>query len=183
MLVIVTGPDKAGKTTLCTHLAKALNMNYIKCVRPKNHEQLVGTVFHLINNPPKESTIIDRWYYPEDLIYEPIMSGNVSELVSYQGVIEHSLKKLGVLYLYVYANEPTLRKRWELVGDEYLTPDRLPYLLKEYHNFYNGTSLSMIPIDTTDMTPEDTFRRAASCISSWTIQRYVEQNPSLRGTD
>lgn len=160
MLVILEGPDGGGKSTLCRMLVEQYGAKTEKFVRHPDPEEMrrsvVSTMLRLAKNPPKKLTVYDRWYYPSDVVNEPVYTGNESILAGemLSGSIEKALNHLGAVLVYVYASKEVLKRRYESRGDEYVNREDIMWLADEYERFMNRTTLRVIRVDTSECSPQ-----------------------------
>lgn len=168
MIVIITGPDLTGKSTLAKNLAKQLPAQYYHATRCKDAAQLNIIIDRDLKKAEvlTELQIWDRWNYPEDLIYEPLMTGNQSVLTSRVTEIESRLKQANVLVILLTANLRTLRKRYQLRGDTYINEVQLEGIRHCYQLFKSATELPVYEIDTGAFNEEQTLDLALVAINS-----------------
>lgn len=76
-MIIVEGPDNAGKTTLCNKLSKDLGLTVVHSERPKPGSNPVN---HSINQiAPWGNIILDRCYAISEYVYGRIVRNRVSQ--------------------------------------------------------------------------------------------------------
>ena len=133
MLVVLEGPEKAGKTTLGMKLFDSFQgkKSYIHHVAGDSTIKNVDAELDMIGNKAIEHlTVVDRWWLSE-LVYGPLM-GRESTLKLCSGEAHYRWGKkaahLGRSFV-VWAPEATLTKRRE--------PDDLPVTpAQELHQYY-----------------------------------------------
>jgi len=162
MFVIVTGPDRAGKTTLVSKLQEQIYFNIIhKGVAPKTdteaNEVLWDILVFRLKNMDK-SFLCDRLNYPDDLIYSPIVTGTNNSLMERdQAAIERVLKQIDPFFVYVTCDIDTLSQRWlELGEDPYVSWEQTVAIHALYEHFFANTEYPYIRIDTSIHDSYDT---------------------------
>ena len=149
MWLIVTGPDKSGKTTLCRALSDIYQVPVRKCTYAIDHRNLRQITAEHLCLYETEKTLWDRWHYPEDIIYGAVVEHRPSVLAFHQHAIESMLHKVGAVFLYLHVNREVLVERYEQSGDEYLTVEQLLLVYDWYREFMHRTSLRVININAT----------------------------------
>lgn len=161
MRIIVEGPDGAGKTTLIAALAQRLDLKVVrhshadfkrlaKVVGCDPGELLRRHIEEILedNITLADGYIHDRWYYPSDVIYCPIVEGHTSPIAPYAAGIEAKLKELQVLVIYVRADVATLQSRLAARGDDYVQAQQLEQILAAYELFVDNTEIPFVQVGT-----------------------------------
>lgn len=141
MLIIVEGPDGAGKTTFVESLQRELAHNprgaediiTLHCGPPSDHVYAEYTKNHLHGYSPMQLThvVCDRWHWGE-LIYGPMLRGE-SKLDRHGfDRVEHYLARRGAVVAFLTEKAQILARRVEERGDELVKVDQLPYLVAAY---------------------------------------------------
>lgn len=100
-IIVLEGPDGAGKTTLARALQEYLGARYIHLTyRWKDkmhlyHGAAIRLCAHLAQNQP---VILDRWW-PSEIIYADAYRGG-SKFAKYHLLLEHIASNLGVVYVF-----------------------------------------------------------------------------------
>ena len=172
MIVIVTGPDRAGKTTLVNNLRNWVNFDvYYKGVAPKSHADADDALWELLMDKLQNSTqrfLCDRLPYPDDLIYSPIVVGSPNPFITQAlPVVERVLRSMSPFFIHVTCPLPTLRQRWKDLGeDSYVTLEQNEAIWSDYHAFFKNTSFPHTRIDTYLYSPDECAYNAFKAISN-----------------
>lgn len=121
MIIIIEGPDGAGKTMLANKLADQTGYALIHRTQPKNDEdkkRMMDEYLDVINSG--KNCIFDRSWYSE-MVYGPIMRD--ASVITYPQMYELELKlaKRGALIIYCTASKSALWKRCTSRGEDYIT--------------------------------------------------------------
>ncbi len=164
MVVVVVGPDGAGKTTVVEHVVDILSLQYRKASAPKNQGELFEKINSFLNEKEFEQKgkhlVWDRWYYPDDIVYLPVVQKKKSLLPTYAKIIENRLARFRTVFLYVCADLEVLEARYDRDGDWYIAKDHLKDILQNYEDFFATTTLPYFRLDTTEVDKSVTKRRA-----------------------
>lgn len=161
MLVIVTGPDRAGKTTLIDYLTKSINFDYFhKGLAPADKYEAEASLWSflrtVINNPHKRY-LCDRLNFPDDIIYRPVIENETSGIIhEKQHEITEVLCHMKAFFVYVTADLKTLTQRWNVLGDDsYVTLKQNEVIWAKYELFFATTKIPHVRIDTSLLTPQE----------------------------
>jgi GTPase SAR1 family protein len=170
-MIIVIGPDKAGKTTLVQKL-KHFGYETRKAVRIEDRKQMAEAINNLLNTTgDTENLVLDRWYYPDECIYEPVIKGTPHRLVGLESSIEKALNRMHTLLLYVTASEEVLTRRFEADGgDPYVSANNLGDILNAYEEFLSQTTLPFKIIDTSNIDPSQVLAKAMTIIANFQLR-------------
>lgn len=129
MLYIFIGPDGSGKTTLAKKVTEKGNMEYYKFSNKEDNKdwlavQMLNRVKH---DETGKSFVFDRFYYPDNLIYNNV-KGIEHEEEWLQTI--NILSNMEVTWVYVTALDFKLEERISDRGDDYINTDEL-YDIKE----------------------------------------------------
>ena len=134
MLIIITGCDRTGKSTLCNQLMKLIaDAKYTHFSVPASKEEAKQSYFQFINDiDPKQTYIIDRFYECES-VYAPIYR---QYDLDYSREIEQYIRnKDRVLYLYLQSDIDVIRERIKKDGEDYVQNDDLEKVISNYQLF------------------------------------------------
>jgi thymidylate kinase len=138
MIIVLEGPDGAGKTTLATKLVASTGWRLKHYSAPQSDEeaaQMKG--MYLQDMRMCRNAIFDRSWY-SDMAYGPVMRGKavISAVDMYE--LERALMKQGGLVVYCTAPVPKLWQRCKLRGETYLTEEQqLQAIVDNYNNVFN----------------------------------------------
>jgi deoxyadenosine/deoxycytidine kinase len=175
MQVIIEGPDGAGKTSISLLVAEALAATRIKATvlhddlltRDVAYEELKAMYYSPL------ITIYDRWYYPSDTIYNPIVADKPSAFSPTEIVkIENNLNRVGALVIIVTADISILTERVGARGDDYIQSHHIPDIYHGYQDFIEYTTLPYVVVDTTDITVVDAVLIILKQIHAFYYERF-----------
>ena len=176
MIIILSGIDKVGKTTLARQISKETGLPYVKFNPPKSlkvidpllwsrdvvifHRTLLEYFEKLVLSREKVGVIFDR-FYPDEIVYSKIFRG--LELKDIYRDIDERFAKLNTILLYLlHPDFIELKRRWETETKVSFEKTRL--LIHEFEQFYQFTSLKKFRIS--GKTPLESFRAAKSVIDN-----------------
>jgi thymidylate kinase len=105
-IIVLEGPDGAGKTTLARELQEQLGARYIHLTyrfRDKMHvyhSAALKLAYHLSKTQP---VIIDRWW-PSEIVYADAYRGG-SKFTKYYFLLEHLASEMGLTYIFCLPND------------------------------------------------------------------------------
>lgn len=99
-------------------------------------------------------TVLDRWYYPSDIVNEIIYTGNESVLEHDRIRIEDKLLELDTHLVYVTAPLDIIHKRYLVRGDEFVGFEQIEKVYHLYEEFMKVTKLPVITLFTNLSTPQ-----------------------------
>lgn len=154
--VIIDGPDNGGKSTLAAKLRECVTGEHHKAITLQDDVLTFNTVVDYLAHIQEHQEIViwDRWYYPTDIIYNPVLVNRHSPLAPHVKFIEAFLNASNTLLLHVTANEEDLHARFEQRGDEFITAAMYSAILRNYGTFIKSTTL---PVQTINTSHHDEF--------------------------
>jgi hypothetical protein len=155
MIIVLEGPDGAGKTTL----AQRLVTEYVaarwsvRLLRKGPIKQDVFTEYlrpldDLIGKPSNTVWILDRWHVGE-LIYGPLLRGRSQLTLRQAAYIEMVMQSFGCAFLHVSQPTSVLQERWDLRPDGLIKREWLVEVNAKYdtyvwtHHHWNSLSDSV----------------------------------------
>src|SRR5687768_14928645 len=124
MIIVLEGPDKAGKTSFAQRLVTDLATanQHVRLLRRGPIQNDVFTEYlrpldDLINKPADTVYVLDRWHVGE-LIYGPLLRGRSELTIRQANYIEMVLQSLGCAFIHVSQNRLILEDRWDQQPDD-----------------------------------------------------------------
>lgn len=172
MTIIVVGSDLVGKTTLMTGLKQVYpNAKFHKALRQMTRPLLVQAIandtYEMCRNKMQGLVIWDRWYYPDELLYEPLLNKQVSRIDPiFSETIQEALQASHTLIVLLEADVELLKKRFYARGDDYITVDQLLAIRQWYQQFKTITHVPLYTVDVTKMTAEQVLQNVTAAIAN-----------------
>lgn len=121
MIIIIEGPDGAGKTTLANQLSRQTKYDIVHRSQPKTDDEkkhMMSEYVAVIKS--SKNIILDRCWYSE-MVYGPIMRD--ASVISYPEMyeLEKLLAKAGAIVIYATAPKAALWQRCQKRGEDYIT--------------------------------------------------------------
>lgn len=134
MIIILEGPDGAGKTMLAEKIRRQTGYNLVHRVQPKSEEdktRMMDEYEQVIKSG--KNCILDRCWYSE-MVYGPVMRD--ASVITYPQMyqLEKHLASVGAIIIHCTAALNTLWKRCLSRGEDYIV-DRGTYE-KIYYGYY-----------------------------------------------
>lgn len=173
MILIVDGPDLAGKSTIINEIRKITGCSIYKGrnVKLDQMEETIDLTSKMLYHESvklEKTWVCDRYYYPCDVVYSD-MFGRESKLRKgpiLQPVIQR-LQKAETGVVIISANLQTLCSRYKKLGDYYIEFDQLAALKSAYENWATQHEFEPFP---TLLLFSDAFatpEAAAKAIIEW----------------
>ena len=147
MIIIIEGPDGAGKTTLMKRMAEQTGYPTRSFSYPRSKEEKDG-MFDMYVNAIKsvDNLIMDRSWY-SDMVYAPIMRQEHSPInIMKMNDLEDILAVRGALIIHCTDDVPVLWQRCNLRGEDYVSSVRQLHDIKfGYEDLFHVTP-HIIPV-------------------------------------
>jgi hypothetical protein len=124
-VVILEGPDGAGKTTLATHLEQEHGFHYIHTGKPSGNGSLLVEYCLILDEARRsgEKIVIDRLHVGES-VYGPLMRG--TDLITSEGqdIIQRFINAMGAVEVFCLPPYEVCERNWaerHFQGREYVT--------------------------------------------------------------
>lgn len=159
MLIILEGPDLAGKTTLARRLEMYLSAKYgdhtIRVLHrgPPIQHPLDEYVTPLIHYRPgnRKHVICDRWHVGE-VVYSGILNRATKMTPAVYRYVEAFLKARGAVVVHVNSDVATLNTRYDERGDDRQSLDTIIHASGVYRGFMNvGVKLTKVESNLVDV--------------------------------
>lgn len=120
MIIIIEGPDGAGKTTLANKLSEQTGYPILHRTKPKSEEEkqvMMGEYLQIVKTG--RNVIFDRCWYSE-MVYGPVMRDR--SVIDYPQMyaLEKRLAKQGALIIYCTDSVAALWMRSQKRGESYV---------------------------------------------------------------
>ena len=113
MIVLIEGPDGAGKTTLAKQIVKLTGATYLHADKPTRHPLVEYTA----GIEPGTDYVLDRWHLGEE-VYGPIHRGQSGLSPEQFIAVEQFLDELGAVVIYCSGSLATLMTRVSKRGEK-----------------------------------------------------------------
>ena len=176
MILILDGPDGAGKTIFARSLAYIFNLDYVKAYRIADETERQYRVLEdmkMIDEGVIKNVVYDRYYYPSDLVYEPTFHKRESILRQHKEYIEKTFRENDVIFVYCTAAPSKLRERFKKTPQDDLDSEHLEHVSKLYEEFIKEATVTVIVMDTTKGAIDDNIRTLAARIVNTKINKLV----------
>lgn len=155
MVIIVTGIDCSGKTTLIEQLSKRMNYEVVRgssfqLTANKTNDELFKTFLELTK---LENVIFDRFSFC-NFVYAPLYEDYSQLTIEQIRLIEQNLPK-GSRIIYLTADKETIIERFNTRGEEYVSEDKIDAILKGYEEVLENTTLQIDKFNTTYMSTDE----------------------------
>jgi uracil-DNA glycosylase len=177
--IILTGVDKAGKSTLARELSKKLYMPIVNRLQPK--ENIFIECIDFLKES-KQPFIIDRFHIDEE-VYGPIKrSGSRFDFRQYK-IIELAMLSLNTINIVCEDDEDEIKHRFAKNHEEFLTTDEAEAVLDGYQrevkksilkwkHYRIGDSIADIAEELSKTVTQDDIRRHYLFYEYGTIGNY-----------
>lgn len=164
MMIIVIGPDKSGKSTLVDLLAKHYGWETYHGLYIKEPLVMTQRVMNGISLFSTVNIICDRFQYPEDLIYAPVIEGKVSVFEAHRKAMDTLLVDTNAFIIYCDTPSIIIDRRYRsLGGDDYVPVEKIEEIQQRYKKYLRYTRVRHASIDCSQ-TPQACFKRAIRLI-------------------
>lgn len=123
MIILIEGPDGAGKTTLAEKLSKQTGYVLLHRSYPKTAEEMANMMQEYMQVIKSgKNCIIDRCWYSE-MVYGPIMRNETN--ISYPDMyeLERAVARVGGIVIYCTGNRKVLWQRCTERGEDYVVDE------------------------------------------------------------
>ncbi len=183
MFIVLDGPDCGGKTSLAKGLGAVLGIPVHKLVAPRNQGELLTDIKELLLDLVPTPCIFDRWRYPTDKLYSPIVEGRTSISEEYEEPILEAFKRNNVFLVYVYASPTILLARYnryslEERAEDYIKGEQLLTIAESYQKEMQrlrGLGVPVLFVDTSYLAPEEALRYVSLEIVNHYLDQYVKE--------
>jgi len=171
MVIILSGPDKTGKSSIAKGIRDHFDAVYLKCSKmPRDRtEFLVERYLNMFKDNPEHMFVCDRFNFVDDQIYEPVMEERPT-VFSEEGkcYYKRELNKIPTLVILTDARIEVIQQRYKDMGGDWYVPfDKIQAIRKGYQQVSKSLGLPVRWIDSSDVTIEENIGEAVGYIGSW----------------
>lgn len=142
MKYIVIGPDGSGKTTYCKKFSEKYSFKYIKCSNLEDNK--IERSLELLSTG--EDIIFDRFYYPDEPIYQALKRGsNEIDMSGWEEVV-NEIKRLNITLLYLDQPLDVLKSRLGSRGDDFVSVSELGKIKELYETWIANCDVPVIRV-------------------------------------
>lgn len=163
--ILIEGHELAGKSTIAQMLSEKYRIMREKHIKPNSQSEIEESLDEMLrdlNSSAGGMALVDRFYYPSDMIYSPIYDGESSSINIDKGEIILGHDNLTLVIL--QADEDSIVERYNERGDEALNVEQCVDSLHRYRTFLSATDASFIKINTNNDKVEDTFKKVEEAL-------------------
>jgi len=170
MIFLIEGVDKTGKTTLTTALAEAFpDLERRKhSTMHSSYDALMASQRILAGISTNKNYLFDRFYYPADLIYGPIVGGYEHShwvMNKYHADIMPMLQENDVHVILCVCDNKILAERFVREAEEYATVEQITAIQDSYLQWFNKIPRGKrIVLDSSLYAPAEMFDIAKAYI-------------------
>lgn len=135
-VIIIEGPDGAGKTGYAKFLASITGYQYKHFSNPKSQaekDNMFKMYAELLTSG--EKLIVDRAWY-SDMVYGPIFRGEATITQSQCDALEVLLEAIGGVVIYLTAPLQVCKERAFSRGEDYVSEDKYDAVWQEYERMF-----------------------------------------------
>jgi len=145
-MIIFTGVDATGKSTISSRMQKHLNWDLIHFDKVHSLEESKHINYKFLEEV-NENILVDR-YYMEEIVYAPIYRGYSANYVA--DLEEKLLEKFDVAIVYTTADTKVIEERFRTRGEDSTKASDIDTLKENYINFLDKSLIkTVIKVDTT----------------------------------
>lgn len=174
MIILFEGVDKTGKTTISTKLAEAMGFQYRKHSTMKSSVDAMQAAQKVLSDITTHKTyVFDRFYFPCDLIYGPIV-GNYQHspfiMSMYKGMVVPIMLEHDVIFVHCTASDEALAERFIRDEEEYASVGQIQAIASEYRSFAKmGPFTKVITLDSTNTPTEELYEQLVKQLTAWGV--------------
>ena len=145
MLIIISGCDRTGKSTIAQQLADKLNAVYTHFSYPSSKEEAKQEYYNFIETISLNKMYICDRFYEGEYVYAPIYR---DYQLDYSHEIERKIKDTtSALFIYVRADLHVIQDRIKSCGEDYVKDEDIIRVINNYDLFINQLMLPYIILD------------------------------------
>ena len=164
MIIIVEGPDRAGKSGIVNELYSCIDTVRVKAVKRQAKATLLATKMHLdlFELNKDRDFLCDRLNITSERVYAPLIDQKPIIYTDEQiKRVERRLNKLNAFIIMVKARKEVIMRRYRTMGeDDYVPKDKIRGALRAYESLAEKTSLPVRWVDTSKGTAKHNVPQA-----------------------
>lgn len=146
-MVIFTGVDATGKSTISNRIQKHLGWNLIHFDKVKSLKEGKKINYKFLEETT-ENILVDR-YYIEEVVYASVYRNYTADYI--KDLEEKLLDKFEVIIIYTTAKTEIIKERFKTRGEDTTKASDIDTLKEKYEEFLSNTLIEkIIKIDTTN---------------------------------
>jgi thymidylate kinase len=141
-MIVIEGPDCAGKSTLVDHIRKHSKIGLVKPFYPKQNQ-----LSYYIHSPAYYANFYLERYYISELVYPEFKPGRAKMEPWHQYLIEAGLMPFAPVILYVRPTKETILENMKRRGDDYVNLDEVDLMIETYDKVVKRSYLPRFAFD------------------------------------
>lgn len=175
MIILFDGVDKTGKTTLSTMLHKYNGYEYRKhSTMHSAVDALMASTKVLKDITSHKTYIFDRFYFPSDAVYGPIVGGyELSPFVrrGYSDYVIPLLREHHAVFIHCTASDEVLAERFIREKEEYASVKQIQAIAAEYRKIAESNVFdNVITLDSTNDAPGELYEQLITQLAKWGVR-------------
>lgn len=144
-MVIFTGVDATGKSTISSRIQKYFGWNLVHFDKVNTLEEGENINYKFLSDI-NENIIVDR-YYMEEVVYAPIYRGYAANYI--EDLEKKLMEKFNVIIIYTTASTEIIKERFRTRGEDTTRASDIDILKENYNKFLSNTLIrNVVKIDT-----------------------------------
>ena len=167
MVVILAGCDGTGKSTCFDKLRKSIDADFLKESYTSDIlEKKAKALFTGSKTMSDRLTIYDRATILDDLVYDPVMLNQQSQLINVLGKKLISVILNRCMIIYFDLDNSALAERLQYRGDDYITSDKIKDIKNSYDKVFEDLDVNRIYLDVTNLSRDEVYNEVRRIIDS-----------------
>lgn len=134
MIIIIEGPDLAGKSTLAKEINIKGDFEVVHFDSPSENFDFHESYLKVLD---KENVILDRYFFSE-IVYSKVFGRQCRLSSETIKEIKEKLKNKPHQLIFVNPGVDTLKRRYKMRGDDIISESQIEKIVQEYENLFFG---------------------------------------------